>query len=256
MDYALGFFIATAIGLTGVGGGTLTTPLLILLLGVPAPEAVGTSLLFVTFSKILATPVYLLRGQVDRRIAGLLLLGGLPGVVVGSLTLARMRSARLEPIVLTIVGATVAIVACVGLWKLLHSHVSGTRELPKASRERWLPWLAAPIGMEVGFSSAGAGALGTLLLLECTSLSTGAVVGTDLLFGLIISAVGGGLHLALGVVNRVLVLHLCIGGVAGAALGAWLGSWLPARPLRTALTAFLVFLGGQLTWRGLQALIR
>src|SRR5258707_1130530 len=123
MDYVVGFVIATAVGLTGVGGGSLTVPLLILFLGVPAAEAVGTSLLFVTFTKLLATPVYFFRGQINRRIAGYLLLGGLPGVAVGSLLLSRMRSANLQPLVLTVVGLTVASMAAFGLWKLWRTPV-------------------------------------------------------------------------------------------------------------------------------------
>lgn len=171
---------------------------------------------------------------------------------MGSLLLSRMKSASLQPLVLTVVGLTVALMAAFGLWRLLRSrgHLAGK------SRERWLPWLALPIGLEVGFSAAGAGALGTLVLMECTGLSAGSVVGTDLLFGLILSAAGGGLHLAGGDVNRTLLLHLCLGGVCGSALGAWLGSWCPSRPLRAALTAALVLLGGQIFWRGVQGLIR
>ena len=252
MDYVMGFFIAAAIGLTGVGGGTLTVPLLILILGTPAAESVGTALLFVTFTKLLATPVYFLRGQINWRIAGLLTLGGLPGVVLGSVVLARMKSSNLQPLVLTVVGLTVVLIAALGLWKLLRTreHAVGR------PRNGWLPWLAFPIGMEVGFSSAGAGALGTLVLMECTSLNTGSVVGTDLVFGLILSAVGGGLHFASGNLNTALLLHLCLGGILGSALGAWLGTWIPSRPLRAALTAFLVLLGGQLVWRGFQMLVQ
>ncbi len=252
MDYIVGFFVAMAVGLTGVGGGTLTVPVLILFRETPASEAVGTALLFVTFTKLLATPVYYLRGQIHWRTSSYLLLGGLPGVVLGSLVLARMKTASLQPLVLTVVGLTVVLMAALGLWKLM-----GVRQRPAGkSREKWLPWLALPLGVEVGFSSAGAGALGTLVLMECTSLDTGSVVGTDLVFGLVLSAVGGGLHLVSGTMNRDLLLHLSIGGVFGAAAGAWLGSWLPSRPLRAALTAFLVLLGGQLAWRGLQGLAR
>lgn len=71
------------------------------------------------------------------------------------------------------------------------------------------------IGLEVGFSSAGAGALGTLLLLHATRLSPQKVVGTDLLFGLVLALLGGGVHLAFGQVAPSLLLALASGGVAG-----------------------------------------
>jgi uncharacterized membrane protein YfcA len=115
--------------------------------------------------------------------------------------------------------------------------------------------LAFPIGLEVGFSSAGAGALGNLVLMECTSLPTGSVVGTDLLFGLAITAIGGGLHLMAGNVERALLLHLCAGGIPGVFAGAWLSAWLPSRQLRAGLTAFLMLLGAQIAWRGLADLV-
>ena len=156
MEYLLGFLIAAAVGLTGVGGGTMTVPILILGLGVPAAEAVGTALMFVTLTKLTATPVYLARKQVDFRATLYLLAGGLPGVIIGSLILTRMRSAELEPAVLTVVGLTVVIMALASLWKL----ASRRERASGSSKERWLPWLALPIGVEVGFSSAGAGALG------------------------------------------------------------------------------------------------
>lgn len=250
MDYLIGFLVAAAVGLTGVGGGTLTVPLLILGLGVPAAEAVGTSLLFVTVTKLAATPVYFARGQVDRRAAFLLLAGGLPGVAAGSLLLARMRTEHLQPLVLFLVGLTIVVMALTSLWKLFR-RPSGAVGSP---RERWLPWLAAPIGLEVGFSSAGAGALGSLALMEFTALPAAKIVGTDLLFGLVVSAVGGGLHFAAGNVNQTLLWHLCLGGVLGATLGAHLATRFPSRALRTALTFFLVALGSQLFWRGLTGL--
>jgi len=117
MEYLLGFLIAAAVGLTGVGGGTLTVPLLVLGLGIPAAEAVGTALIFVALTKLTATPVYLARGQVDARAALLLLAGGLPGVSLGSLLLNRMRVSALEPAVLTLVGATVLMMALATLWR-------------------------------------------------------------------------------------------------------------------------------------------
>src|SRR5258705_985240 len=83
MVYTLGFVIAVAIGLTGVGAGTLTTPLLILTVGLSARTAVGTSLIFGAVVKIITSPVYMARRQVDWRTLGFMLAGGVPGVVIG-----------------------------------------------------------------------------------------------------------------------------------------------------------------------------
>jgi uncharacterized protein len=116
---------------------------------------------------------------------------------------------------------------------------------------RWLPAIALPIGAEVGFSSAGAGALGSLVLLGMTSLSPAQVVGTDVFFGFGLSVVGGGFQFTAGNFDSVLLLKLLIGGFAGVLIGANLSSWMPARPLRVAMSIWLVSLGGQLCWRSL-----
>jgi hypothetical protein len=103
----------------------------------------------------------------------------------------------------------------------------------------------------VGFSSAGAGALGSLVLLNLTTLTPAEVVGTDMLFGLVVSVVGSGFHLSSGHYDAAILRNLLIGGLGGAFLGAWLSSILPAKPLRIALSLCLVGLGMQLCWRGL-----
>ena len=242
MAFLLGFLIAFAIGVTGVGAGTVTTPLLILALGLPPEGAVGTALLFGFLVKVPAGAVYLLRRQVDARALLRLLLGGVPGVLLGSLLLTQLKGAK--DLVLLLVGLTVVLSAGLGLW----------RGLKGVGRGRERPWLLPPaafgIGLEVGFSSAGAGALGTLLLLHATRLSPQKVVGTDLLFGLVLALLGGGVHLAFGQVAPSLLLALASGGVAGGLLGALFATRLPKEPLRLALLLWLLFIGGQLVYRG------
>ncbi len=248
----VGFLIALMIGLTGVGGGTLTVPVLILFLGVPTAEAVGTALTFSALVKIPACFVYLQRGKVDLRVLRYMLVGGLPGVVIGSLTLGRLEDAGLKNLVLVVVGLTIAATAVLNLWRLVFANGDG--RTAATDRARLLPLLTFPIGLEVGFSSAGAGALGTLILLYLTPLAAAQVVGTDLLFGLALSTVGGGLHLTMGDWAPDLFLKLVAGGVPGALLGARLATVLPARVLRAALLVWLIYLGSQLLMKGIAAL--
>jgi len=251
MEAVVGFLIALMIGLTGVGGGTLTVPVLILFLGIPTAEAVGTALTFSALVKIPACVVYLRQKKADFRVLRYLLLGGLPGVVLGSLTLGRLEGAGLKDLVLIAVGVTIAVTAALNLARLLRG--DGERDPPAQDRSRLLPWLTLPIGLEVGFSSAGAGALGTLILLYFTPLAASQIVGTDLLFGMALSTVGGGLHLGMGDWNRALFLRLVAGGIPGALAGARLATVLPARTLRVALLIWLVYLGSQLLYRGILA---
>jgi hypothetical protein len=245
MEILLGFLIAVAIGITGVGGGVITAPALILFLGVPPLEAVTVSLLFAATVKLLLSPMYLWRKQVDFRILGKLLMGGLPGVVAGTFLLERLNNAKQHGILYGILGFTIALMSCIHLYRL-------TRGLP-ARAERgsasWLPLLALPIGVEVGFSSAGAGALGTLALMSFTELTTTEVVATDVFFGLGLSFVGGGLHLSAGHAIPPILWKLLAGGVFGAFAGTYVASSVPTRPLRAALCVWLIVIGAQLCWR-------
>jgi hypothetical protein len=253
MEVLLGFAIALVVGMTGMGGGPLAAPLLMLVLKVPPTEAIGTSLLFVFFTKLAAASVYWRRGQVDYGALKLLCVGGIPGVLLGTYALQRMAShPKLQPLVLTTIGAIIALMALMSLWRAFRPAPA----VPPAERRGRLPWLAAPIGLEVGFSSAGAGALTSLTLMSNTNLAPAFVVGTDLLFGLALAAAGGSVHLLSGNMNTPLLLQLSLGGMVGALCGAWMGGRLPARAIRIALSAVMVYLGQNLVWNGVAALGR
>jgi uncharacterized membrane protein YfcA len=247
IESTIGFFIALAIGLTGIGGGTLTAPVLVLFLGLAAGPAVGTALVFGAVVKLVAAPMYLLRSQVSYRALAYMLAGGVPGVVLGSILISRLNASSLSNVILAIVGLTVVSSATLNLLRLRKE-----REAPARDRSRILPWLALPIGMEVGFSSAGAGALGTLALLHFTTIAPVQVVGTDLLFGLFVAGIGGGLHLGLGGVDSAVLYKLIGGGIPGVLLGAHFASVVPARKLRVGLSMWLVYLGTHLLYRGLR----
>jgi len=247
MEVLLGFVIALAIGLTGVGGGVITAPALILFLGLPPIEAVTTSLIFASVIKLLIAPTYLWRGQVNFRILGMLLAGGLPGVVAGTYFLEHLDPKAHPGLAYGTLGAIIATMSCIHLYRLtkgLHVHSE-----PK--RARWLPLIALPIGVEMGFSSAGAGALGTLALLSMTPLTAAQVVATDVFFGLGLSLVGGGIHLAAGHLVPSLLWKLLAGGLFGGFLGTYAATTIPARPLRAALCLWLIFIGAQLCWKAL-----
>jgi uncharacterized membrane protein YfcA len=245
MEILLGFAIAVLIGLTGVGGGVITAPVLTLFLGISPVESVGTALIFTAIVKLVASPLYAWRKQVDYRILGLLLLGGLPGVVAGSFFLTRMNVAERRGPMLGLLGGTIILMAVINLYRLS----SRSRTAPGRDHSRWLPLIALPIGAEVGFSSAGAGALGSLVLMTMTPISTAKVVGTDVLFGLGLSLAGGGISLGSGNYQGALAIKLALGGLAGAFVGANLLCVLPSRPLRVALSLWLVSMGAQLCWR-------
>jgi hypothetical protein len=238
MVYLLGFVIAVAIGLTGVGAGTLTTPLLILTVGLPARIAVGTSLIFGAVVKIITSPVYMARRQVDWRTLGIMLAGGVPGVIIGVSVLRGVDGKMITGVI----GITIVIVAVFNLFRPTTEH--------RRDRTTWLAFIALPIGTEVGFSSAGAGALGALSLLSMTKLSAAAVVGTDLVFGLVLSLIGGGVNAAMGTLSGPVLMKLLAGGVPGAILGAFLAGKVPSKKLRMGLSGAMALLGANLFYKG------
>lgn len=248
MTSLAGLLIALMIGLTGIGGGVLTAPVLLLFLGMPAPQAVGTALVFVAIVKLIAAPLFLFRRQVDFRVLGLLLAGGIPGALLGSFLLNGLHNKGLDGVMLLLLGLTIVFSASLNFLRKQAGAVTGEE------KSRRLPFVSFPIGIEVGFSSAGAGALGSLALMHWTTLTSAQIVGTDVLFGLGLSTAAGGIHLSHGGVDSAVLRELLYGGIPGALLGAWLATYLPSRTLRKALAVWLMYLGANLCWRGVGAL--
>lgn len=249
MEYLIGLFIAFFIALTGVGAGTITVPVLVLFLGVPAAEAVGIGLLFASAVKAILVPAQVMRGNIAWRTLGYMLMGGVPGVLIGSLLLRGLVTAGEQNLLHAILGAILVLTAG---WQLLFSFrtIKEDRQIP--DRSRLLGVLMFPVGAEVGFSSAGAGALGSTALLTLTPLPPAQVVGTDITFGFVVSLIGSGAHWFTGSTNTTLLLHLIAGGVVGAIIGVLLSTRIPKRPLRLVLWVWLLILGGQLLMRSYQ----
>jgi len=249
MEIVLGFLIAVAIGITGVGAGIITAPVLILFFHLSPAYAVGTALAFAVAVKLLVVPMQLFRKQVDFRVLAYMLAGGLPGVLAGSLILAKLNVPGKQGILYATLGSTIVFMAALNLYRLW------LRPANQAIRDRskWLPLITLPIGAEVGFSSAGAGAMGSLVLLAITPLTAAQVVGTDLFFGLCVSLVGSGFQLSAGNFDPAILTKLIIGGLAGAFAGTYLAALAPQRVFRVALSLWLISLGIQLCWSGLHS---
>src|SRR6201997_659507 len=104
MQYIIGFVIALFIALTGVGAGTITVPVLILFLGVPAPIAVSIGLMFSAAVKLILVPAQMVRGNIAWRTLGYMLLGGVPGVLIGSLFLKHLVTAGSQNVINLLLG--------------------------------------------------------------------------------------------------------------------------------------------------------
>jgi uncharacterized membrane protein YfcA len=251
LQYLIGFTIAVFIALTGVGAGTITTPVLILFLDVPAAIAVSVGLMFSAAVKLVLVPTQIWRRQVNWRTLGFMLLGGVPGVLAGSLLLKHFVNAGSQMVIDATLGA---ILVFTSIWQIAFSFRPQQEQRPRRDRSHVLPWLMFPVGGEVGFSSAGAGALGSAALLGLTPLSPAQVVGTDIAFGFLVSLIGSGAHWFSHASDPQLLNHLIVGGLAGAVVGTLIAGKIPKRPLRFALWVWLLIIGGQFLYRAIHAL--
>lgn len=242
MQYLIGFIIAAFIALTGVGAGTITTPLLILFLGVPTATAVSTGLMFSAAVKSVLVPTQIARKQVRWRTLGYMLLGGVPGVLLGSLLLTHLVSKGSSVVISALLGSVLILTA---VYQIFYSFRPAQRQAARPDRSRWLSLLLLPVGAEVGFSSAGAGALGTAALLSFTQLAPNEVVGTDICFGFLLSLIGSGAHFFSHSADPVLLKHLILGGIPGAIFGTVVSRAIPKHVLRFALWLWLLVIGSQ-----------
>ena len=248
MHYIVGFLIALAVGLTGIGGGSFTVPALVLLAGLTAGEAVGTAFLFAGVLRLIAAPFYLAGKQIHSRYLWLLLQGAVPGLLVGTWALRSLNRDAGSPVVILLLGVVLAVSSSVTFFRRVQNPSFA------AKNHRWLPWLALPIGVESGFSSAGAGALGTVLLLNYSEMTPTQVVGTDLLFGLVLAVIGSAFHWSFGSINLPILAELLLGGIPGVVLGCLLAPRVPANKLKTAVAMVAIFAGLQLVWSGSRTL--
>jgi hypothetical protein len=246
MDFVIGFCIAIVIALSGVGAGVITAPLLILFLHVPVDIAVSTALAYSAIVKFIVVPVQVIRRQINYRVLGIMLLGGLPGVVLGSILFKHVAVHGPKTALYFVLGA---IIVFTSGWHLFrHIRPVGIAR-PATARSKWISAIMFPIGAEVGFSSSGAGALGTISLLSLTSLTAAEVVGTDLAFGLAIAIVGTGVHMIGGSYDSLLLTKLAVGGVIGGIVGSGSAPKIPNRKLRLALSLWLMVIGLQFCYQ-------
>lgn len=247
---AAGAGVGFAIGLTGVGGGSLMTPLL-LLFGFPPQVAIGTDLLYASITKSGGILAHARLGSISWRVVGLLALGSLPASAVTTWILASFfQDAReYSGLLTTSLGVMLICTATVLLFRrriLAKSHEGGSALLRAAQRHRagWTLTMGLILGVLVTLSSVGAGAFGTAMLLVLyPRLPSSQVVGTDLAHAVPLTLIAGLGHLLLGHVDFQLLGALLIGSLPAIWIGTNLGSKLPDRVLQPILVSVLLGLG-------------
>ena len=251
-----GFGVGLVVGLTGVGGGSLMTPILIFFFGVKPHLAIGTDLLFAAFTKMGGTISVARARIVDWRIVGQVAAGSIPATLVTLYFLQRMGPANpaTQSIMTTTLGLALLLTAGATLYKALLGKSAPKRIEPElldqATRARhWsLPVLfGAVIGVLVTLTSVGAGAVGVIvLMLLYPALPLPRIIAADIAHAVPLTLVAGLGHASIGSVDWQLLVSL----LAGSLPGIWLGSYLmhktPDRVIRSLLSLLLAYAGVKL----------
>jgi uncharacterized membrane protein YfcA len=248
-----GFFVGLLVGQTGVGGGSLMTPILVLLFGIHPATAVGTDLLYAAATKTVGTMVHGLNQTVDWRIVRRLASGSVPATVITLLVISRFSvtgptSAHLISLLL---GIMLLLTALSLIFRRQFLSVMGPlldRVSPqKAARLTVLT--GATLGVLVTLSSVGAGALGvTALLMLYPRVAMARIVGSDIAHAVPLTLVAGVGHWWLGSVDWPLLVSLLSGSIPGIILGSYFSARVPDAVLRPILAGVLCIVGGRLVF--------
>ena len=249
-----GFLVGLIVGVTGVGGGSLMTPLLVLVFGVSPVTAVGTDLLYASLTKTVGAWVHSRRGTVDWRVVGLLSLGSMPAALVTILLLKYLApdEQTLRSLVSSVLSVALLLTAVTLLFKEQIRKIAKRRDgAVYELHHRYLPAATIATGVVVGalvtVSSIGAGALGTVALLFLyPRMPSVKIVGTDIVHAVPLTAFAGMGHLALGTVDLALLANLLLGSLPGIYIGSHLGTKIPEKVLRPLLAIMLMLIGGKM----------
>jgi uncharacterized membrane protein YfcA len=249
-----GFAVGVLVGMTGVGGGSLMTPLLTLMFGVPPSVAVGTDLAFASITKTAGTFTHRLRGTVRWDIVKLLCYGALPAAVLTTLALKHFGTVDKDIgqiIRYSIAGSVLlTVVAILFKGKMLNwLNAHPERQLQGKALDTATIVSGVVLGTLVTVSSIGAGAIGaTLLVMLYPRLSSAEVAGTDIAYAVPLTAIAAFGHWWLGSINWALLLMLLIGSVPGITLGSWFARSVPEKFLRVLLAMTLTGVAAKLIY--------
>jgi uncharacterized membrane protein YfcA len=249
-----GLVVGTAVGATGVGGGSLMTPILILFYGVSPTLAVGTDLIYASISKSWGTWLHNRNQSVDWRIVGWQALGSIPAALLTLMMLSRIHDIhKIDSLIKLVLSSAIVTTALFTLFQdrvmvfVRNGHGGTAASAAQEPRfQRLLTVLAGIlIGSLVTISSVGAGAIGMmLLLLLYPKHEAVSIVGSDLAHAVLITAIAGFGHARLGGVDYALLGTLLLGAIPGIWLGSRIGFRLRPRVLKRVISVLLLLVGG------------
>ncbi len=250
----LGFIVGGLIGLTGVGGGVLTTPLLILLFGVQPSVAIGTDLFYAAATKLTGAIKHWRQGTVDLKLAVLLGAGSLPAAVTGIVAAKIIKDEmgrEIEPIITRVLAWVCILVALTLVLRVLaeRTRTTGGSKSPDPANRRMrlsILILGAVTGVLVGLTSIGAGSILMVFLTMLYQMPMKRLVGTDLFHAAILAGVCALGHVWAGDVDFTLAGLLLMGSVPGVILGSRMSIRIPDVALRVSVALILGLSGTRL----------
>lgn len=246
-----GLVVGFIVGLTGIGGGALMTPILIVVFGIPPFVAVSTDLLYAAITKCGGVVSYARKKMVEWRIVLLLLGGSIPGSL---LTLSYLQGLegleQIEHLMNLTLGVSLVLTSIAVFLRNRIRAFAAARAETRFSQQlvRFRPLITLLMGLVLGtlvtLSSVGAGALGTALLIVLyPRLTMPAIVGTDLVHAVVLTSVAGAGHYQLGGVDLQLLGYLLIGSLPGVFVGSHLGTRLSPALMQPIMGSLLMAIG-------------
>lgn len=246
-----GLLVGALVGLTGVGGGSLMAPILILLIGVAPATAVGTDLWFAAITKLVGGTVHHRYGEPDWQVVRRLACGSLPAAVATMIVLSQLHMGQVKQgFLMNLLGGALVVTALATLsWGWLRRKAASVSESRAQAYRKVQPGLTvlagAILGVLVSMTSVGAGALGATLLLALypRRMNPARLVGTDIVHAVPLTMVAGLGHLWLGNVNFALLGSLLVGSIPGIFIGSLLATRVSGAVIRPFLAVVLVASG-------------
>jgi uncharacterized membrane protein YfcA len=246
-----GFLVGTVVGMTGVGGGSLMTPILVLLFGYAPQTAIGTDLLFACVTKGAGWVIHDRHGTVDRQVLGRLICGSIPAAVITTLYLhGHPVAARGGRELVALIGMAIILTGAGLICKPLLMRLGlvlgpAAQGFPLKYQVLLTVLAGAIVGGMVSLTSVGAGILGTVALvcLYPVRMKAAHLVGTDIAHAIPLTLVAGAGHLLIGNVDLGLLANLLIGSIPGIIIGSLIVTRLPDALVRNVLAAMLLLLG-------------
>ncbi|MGD0317071.1 MAG: sulfite exporter TauE/SafE family protein [Xanthobacteraceae bacterium] len=251
--YAIaGFAVGMLVGMTGVGGGSLMTPVLILLFGIHPATAVGTDLLYAAVTKTAGSVVHGFNRTVDWAVVGRLAAGSVPMTVltIVALSYVDINGAAARELIAGVLTVALFVTALTLIFrdKIVGRYAARIGSLAPKRIAAITVGVGAVLGVLVSFSSVGAGAIGvTALILLYPKLPTARIVGSDIAHAVPLTLVAGIGHWFLGSINLDVLASLLLGSVPGIVLGSYAAARIPEFALRIVLAAALVVVATKLS---------